>query len=219
MAYLAHMIKAADLPGTIPLFPLPGALLLPRARLPLHLFEPRYLQMLDDTLKTEHRLIGMIQPLEAPGAEKRLHAIGCAGRVTQLSETEDGRYMITLSGISRFRIRSEAEGFTPYTRADVSWDGFDVDFGQPERDAGFKRAAFMDLLSRYFEAMALSTDWSSLKDAEDELLINSLSMLCPFDAEEKQALLEAPSLTTRRETLVTLIEFALRGGTEDEPLQ
>ena len=219
MAYLAHMISAADLPGTIPVFPLPGALLLPRARLPLHLFEPRYLQMLDDTLKTQHRLIGMIQPLEAPGAEKRLHAIGCAGRVTQFSETEDGRYMITLSGISRFRIRSEAEGFTPYIRADVSWDGFDADIGQPEEDGAFDRGSFMDLLERYFDAMSLSTDWDSLKEAEDELLINSLSMLCPFDAEEKQALLEAPSLTTRRETLVTLIEFALRGGSQEELLQ
>jgi len=219
LAYLAHMMSSADLPGTIPVFPLPGALLLPRARLPLHLFEPRYLQMFDDTLKTQHRLIGMIQPLEAPGAEKRLHVIGCAGRVTQFSETEDGRYMITLSGISRFRLRAESEGFTPYIRADVSWDGFDVDLGGPEKDTGFNREAFMDLLERYFEAMSLSTDWSSLKEAEDELLINSLSMLCPFDAEEKQALLEAPSLTTRRETLVTLIEFALRGGAQEEVLQ
>ena len=219
MAYLGRMMQAADLPGTIPVFPLPGALLLPRARLPLHLFEPRYLQMLDDTLKTSHRLIGMIQPLEAPGAEKRLHAIGCAGRVTQFSETEDGRYMITLSGISRFRLRAETEGFTPYIRADVSWDGFDPDFGKVEEDRGFDRDAFMDLLSRYFEAMSLSTDWSSLKEAEDELLINSLSMLCPFDPEEKQALLEAPSLSTRRETLVTLIEFALRGGGQEDAMQ
>ena len=210
------MMTAADLPGTIPVFPLPGALLLPRARLPLHLFEPRYLQMLDDTLKTSHRLIGMIQPLEAPGEEKRLHAIGCAGRVTQFSETEDGRYMITLSGISRFRIRTEADGFTPYIRADVSWDGFGADLGRVEVDNQFDRETFMDLLARYFDAMSLSTDWSSLKEAEDELLINSLSMLCPFEAEEKQALLEAPSLTTRRETLVTLIEFALRGGGQED---
>lgn len=213
------MMQAADLPGVIPIFPLPGALLLPRARLPLHLFEPRYLQMLDDALKTSHRLIGMVQPLEAPGAEKRLHAIGCAGRVTQMSETEDGRYMITLSGISRFRIATEVEGFEPYRKADVSWAGFDADLGQPETDKGFEREGFMDLLSRYFDAMSLSTDWSSLKEAEDELLINSLSMLCPFDAEEKQALLEAPSLTTRRETLVTLIEFALRGGAQEEMIQ
>jgi Lon protease-like protein len=214
------MLSSADLPDTIPVFPLPGALLLPRARLPLHLFEPRYLQMLDDTLKTTHRLIGMIQSREVPGSEeKRLHSIGCAGRVTQMSETEDGRYMITLSGISRFRVKQEVTGFTPYRRCDVSWDGFDADLGPTETDAGFDREPFLDLLGRYFEAMSLSTDWDSLKEAEDELLINSLSMLCPFDPEEKQALLEAPSLSTRRETLVTLIEFVLRGGAPEDALQ
>ncbi|MEM9755587.1 MAG: LON peptidase substrate-binding domain-containing protein [Pseudomonadota bacterium] len=213
------MMAGVDFPGTIPVFPLPGALLLPRARMPLNIFEPRYLQMLDDTLKTSHRLIGMVQPLEAPGGVKRLHSIGCAGRVTQFSETEDGRYMITLSGISRYRIREEVSGFTPYVRTDVSWDDFRADTGGTETDASFDRAAFLDLLSRYFEAMSLSTDWDTLKEAEDELLINSLSMLCPFDPEEKQALLEAPSLTTRRETLVTLIEFSLRGGSQEEVLQ
>ncbi|MCU4652455.1 LON peptidase substrate-binding domain-containing protein [Roseibacterium sp. SDUM158016] len=214
------MMTAADLPDTIPVFPLPGALLLPRARLPLHIFEPRYLAMLDDTMKTSHRLIGMVQPREVPGSqEKRLHAIGCAGRLTQFSETEDGRYMITLSGISRFRIREEVSGFTPYRRCDVSWEGFSADLGPVEHDEGFRRKEFLDLLGRYFEALSLSTDWNSLKEAEDELLINSLSMLCPFDPEEKQALLEAPSLSTRRETLVTLIEFALRGGSQEETMQ
>ncbi|MEM7722534.1 MAG: LON peptidase substrate-binding domain-containing protein [Pseudomonadota bacterium] len=214
------MIPFNDLPDTIPVFPLPGALLLPRARLPLHIFEPRYLAMLDDTMKTSHRLIGMVQPREVPGSdEKRLHAIGCAGRLTQFSETEDGRYMITLSGVSRFRVRQEVTGFTPYRRCDVSWEGFSSDLGGTETDKGFDREKFMDLLSRYFSAMELSTDWESLKDAEDELLINSLSMLCPFDPEEKQALLEAPSLSTRRETLVTLIEFVLRGGAPEDALQ
>lgn len=214
------MIKPADLPQTIPVFPLPGALLLPRTRLPLHIFEPRYLAMLDDTLKTSHRLIGMVQPREVPGStEKRLHSIGCAGRVTQFSETEDGRYMITLAGMSRFRVNEEVAGFTPYRRCDVSWDGFDADLGPTEHDPTFQREAFLDLLGRYFDAMNLSTDWDSLKEAEDELLINSLSMLCPFDPEEKQALLEAPSLSTRRETLVTLIEFALRGGSDEETMQ
>jgi Lon protease-like protein len=209
-----------DLPDTIPVFPLPGALLLPRARLPLHIFEPRYLQMLDDALKTKHRLIGMIQPREVPGAaEKRLHAIGCAGRLTGFSETEDGRYMVTLSGISRFRMLQEVQGFTPYRRCQVEWAPFARDLGGAESDAGFKRAEFMAGLKRYFEAMELSTDWGSLKGADEELLINSLSMLCPFAPEDKQALLEAPSLTTRRETLVTLIEFALRGGNGDEVMQ
>jgi Lon protease-like protein len=213
-----RMLTAADLPDTIPVFPLPGALLLPRARLPLHIFEPRYLAMLDDTMKTSQRLIGMIQPLEGRGAD-RLHAIGCAGRLTAFSETEDGRYMITLSGVSRFRVKEEVTGFAPYRRCDVSWAGFERDLGSPEADTGFERGEFFEILARYFDAQGLSTDWGSLKEAEDELLINSLSMLCPFEPEDKQALLEAPSLTTRRETLVTLIEFALRGGPGEETMQ
>ena len=214
------MFSATDLPDTIPVFPLPGALLLPRARLPLHIFEPRYLAMLDDTLKTQHRLIGMIQPYETLGSTgSRLHRIGCAGRLGGFSETEDGRYMITLSGISRFRVLEEIEGFTPYRRCKVSWDGFARDLGPVEKDSGFDRDRFFDLLGRYFEDQSLKTDWESLQEAEDELLINSLSMLCPFEPEDKQALLEAPSLSTRRETLVTLIEFALRGGTSEEIMQ
>lgn len=214
------MTKRVDLPSVIPLFPLPGALLLPRARLPLHLFEPRYLAMFDDCLKTPERLIGMIQPCEVPqDCAKRLHAIGCAGRVTAFSETEDGRYMITLTGISRFRLVKEVAGFTPYRRGEVEWGGFERDQGPVENDPAFRRAPFMDLLSRYFSAMELSTDWGSLKEADDELLINSLSMLCPFLPEDRQALLEAPTLATRRETLVTLFEFALRRGSGEEIMQ
>ena len=212
------MRKPADLPDTIPVFPLPGALLLPRARLPLHIFEPRYLAMLDDALKTPERLIGMIQPRERAGPTPALHRIGCAGRVSAFSETEDGRYMITLTGISRFRIREEVSGFTPYRRAKVEWDAFARDLGQGDKDEEFDRPTFLTLLERYFADRGLSTDWSSLREAEDELLINSLSMLCPFEPEEKQALLEAPRLSTRRETLVTLMEFALH-GCDDGTLQ
>lgn len=214
------MFSAADLPDTIPLFPLPGALLLPRARLPLHIFEPRYLAMLDDALKSPHRLIGMIQPQDVPvGCDDKLHQIGCAGRVTGFSETEDGRYMITLTGISRFRTTEVLAGFTPYIRASVDWRGFDRDLGGAEHDTGFDRDRFLPLLERFFRARELDTDWTSLKQADDELLINSLSMLCPFPPEDKQALLEAPSLTTRRETLVTLMEFALRSDGSDEVMQ
>lgn len=208
----------ADLPATIPIFPLPGALLLPRARLPLHIFEPRYLAMVEDTLKTPERLIGMIQPVE-PGNPARLHVIGCAGRLTAFSETEDGRYMISLSGASRFRIRREVDGFTPYRRCEVSWDGFGRDRGPPEKDPGLEREPFMRLLNRYFQAQGLSTDWDAVREAEDELLINSIAMLCPFPPEDKQALLEAPTLTERRETLVALIEFALHGGPTGEVMQ
>jgi hypothetical protein len=220
------MIRSFDMPDILAVFPLPGALLLPRARLPLHIFEPRYLAMIDDALKTPHRLIGMIQPREMPDdrrataeGAKRLHAIGCAGRITALSETDDGRYMITLTGISRFRVVEEVAGFTPYRRTQVDWSAFGRDRGGPESDPGLDRPAFLNALRRFFEAEGLATDWSSLSEAEDELLINSLSMLCPFAPEDRQALLEAPSLQTRRETLVTLIEFALRGGAEEERMQ
>jgi Lon protease-like protein len=213
------MPLSADLPETIAIFPLPGALLLPRARLPLHIFEPRYLAMIDDTLKTQARLIGMIQPFEAPGGADRLHSIGCAGRITAFSETEDGRYMITLSGVSRFRVLREVEGFTPYRRCDISWAGFEHDRGLTEKDPGLDREPFLDLLNRFFRSQGLSTDWDAVREAEDELLINSLSMLCPFPPEDKQALLEASTLPTRRETLVTLIEFSLHGGEAGEVMQ
>ncbi len=213
------MMTAADLPDTIPVFPLPGALLLPRARLPLHIFEPRYLAMLDDCMKTSHRLIGMIQPHDTPQGDRRLHTIGCAGRLTGFAETEDGRYMITLTGISRYRITAEVSGFSPYLKADVTWSDFARDLGPTEHDPAFRRKPFLALLARYFAAQELATDWDALTEAEDELLINSLSMLCPFEPEDRQALLEAPSLQTRRETLVTLIEFALRGGTGEEVMQ
>lgn len=213
------MMNQSDLPETVPVFPLPGALLLPRARLPLHLFEPRYLQMFEDALKTSHRLIGMAQPHDGPGGKDKLHAIGCAGRITQFSETEDGRYMITLSGMSRFRIKQEISGFSPYRKAEVSWNGFERDLGDVEIDHGFDRPKFLTLLEKYFVAQDLQSDWESLKEADEELLINSLSMLCPLDPEDRQALLEAPCLATRRETLTTLIEFALRGGNSEETLQ
>ncbi|CUH75552.1 LON peptidase substrate-binding domain-containing protein [Tropicibacter naphthalenivorans] len=209
------MTWITDLPGTLPVFPLPGALLLPRSRLPLHIFEPRYLAMVDDCLKTDTRLIGMVQPNPRPEADGALHLIGCAGRVTQFSETEDGRYMITLAGISRFRITQEIEGFSPYRRCEVSWDGFEQDRKGPEQDKAFDRAAFLSLLDRYFTAHELSADWDTLQEADDELLLNSLSMLLDLSPEDKQALLEAPSLATRRETLITLIEYDLRGGEED----
>lgn len=214
------MASKIDLPDTIAVFPLPGALLLPRARLPLHLFEPRYLAMFEDALKTDHRLIGMVQPRDGAGpSDRALQSIGCAGRISAFSETEDGRYMITLAGMSRFRITREISGYSPYLKADVNWDGFERDLGPAEKDPGFDREPFLDLLSRFFAAQDIQTDWEGLNQAEDELLINSLAMLCPFEPEDKQALLEAPSLVTRRETLVTLIEFALLGGGSDNLVQ
>jgi Lon protease-like protein len=178
--------------------------------------------MLEDALKTPHRLVGMIQPCGGPDgdpAKARLHQIGCAGRVTAMQETEDGRYLITLSGICRFRLGEMQEGFTPYLRAAVEWSSFERDLGRAEKDPEFDRPAFLQVLARFFDTAQLSSDWDSLKEADPELLINSLSILCPFDPEEKQALLEAPTLGNRRETLMTLMEFALRSSGEDGTLQ
>ena len=210
------MPEKIDLPKSIPIFPLPKAVLLPRSRLPLHIFEPRYLAMIEDCLKTPNRLIGMVQPT---GSDDRLHSIGCAGKLTQFSETEDGRYMITLTGVSRYRIENEIDGFTPYRRFNVSWDSFEKDRESPIQDSKFDRKSFFELLKKFLEGEGLSTDWETLQQADNELLINSLSMMLDFDLEDKQALLEAPSLQTRRETLTTLFEFSLRGGSDDEVLQ
>lgn len=170
--------------------------------------------MVDDMLRTDARIIGMLQPRKMPDGREGLHRIGCAGRITQFSETEDGRYMVTLTGVSRFRLSEELSVTTPYRQCTVSWDGFDADRGVSETDDGLDKTRFMALLKRFFESQGLSADTQSLNDADDELLINSLSMLLDFDPEEKQALLEAPSLRTRRETLVTLMEIALRGGSD-----
>jgi Lon protease-like protein len=214
---LSRRFSPSDLPDVIPVFPLPGALMLPRARLPLNIFEPRYLAMLDDAMRSDHRLIGMIQPLERRGDKPpELRRIGCAGRVTSLSETDDGRYLIALTGVCRFRVREEVEGFTPYRRVAADWSGFERDLALDcDRDPDFDRKGFLGLLKRYFEASRLSSDWSTLEEAEEELLINSLSMLCPFAVEEKQALLEAPRLPERRETLCALMEFAIASGGDD----
>ena len=211
------MISAADLPDTIPLFPLPGAIVLPRAFLPLRIFEPRYLAMLDDVLKSKHRLIGMIQP--NPADDDALHSVGCAGRVTGFQEAEDGRYLVTLTGVSRFAILDEEEGFTPYRRANVDWSDYHGDLTKQDHDSGFNRDRMLPLLRRYLKHMDLSTDWESLAQAGDELIVNSLSMMLPFDVEDKQALLEAPTLTARHDILSTLMEFALHNDGAGDKLQ
>lgn len=212
------MILAANLPKLLPLFPLSGAVLLPRARLPLNIFEPRYLTMFEDVLKTRERLIGMIQPLNIE-TDTPLHVVGCAGRVSSFTETDDGRYMVSLTGISRFVIKEQIEGAEPYLQARISWQEFERDLSGAEQDAGFDRNNFLNLLERFFAIKELDTDWDNLKKAEVEMLVNSLSMLSPFPPEDKQALLETTTLTSRRETLVTLMEFALRRGGNKEVMQ
>lgn len=214
---MKKMFSLSNLPTSIPVFPLTGALVLPRARLPLNIFEPRYLQMIDDALKTDHRLIGMIQTRDVPTdiGDPPLHKIGCAGRITSFTETDDGRYLISIKGVSRYRVLECHSGFSPYINADVEWANFERDLGPEEVDTSFDRSVFLKQLEAYFDANELQTDWDSLKDASEEMLINSLSMMCPFDPEERQALLESPCLKTRRETVATLMAFSLKSGNDD----
>ena len=146
------MINPADLPDTLPLFPLSGAVLLPRARLPLHIFEPRYLAMLEDCLKSERRLIGMIQPRSDGTDLPPLAQVGCAGRLTSFSETEDGRYMVTLTGIARFTLIAEVPGFVPYRRARIDFTAFLQDLSPPQPDPGLNRKLFLKNLARYLQA-------------------------------------------------------------------
>jgi Lon protease-like protein len=148
--------------------------------------------------------------------EEVLHKIGCAGRLTRFSEADDGRYIITLSGISRFRLQSSITGFTPYLKYEIDWTSFVADISSKEIDTSFNRPAFLALLDQFLSFAGLSTDWENLKDADEETLINTLSMLCPFSAEEKQALLEAPNLQNRRETLTSLMQFAMMGDNGDK---
>lgn len=212
------MLRRFDLPDTIPLFPLPGAVLMPRGRLPLQIYEPRYLQLIEDVLKTSHRLIGMIQPQE--GELEDLAKVGCAGRIASFTEVDDGRYMITLGAVSRFRLSSIRPGFTPYLMGDVDWSDYPQDRGlQPETDVGFNRTDLLSRLRRFMESHELSTDWDAAETVDDEMLVNSLSMLLPFHVEEKQALLEARSLSDRRALLDGLMEYALRSGDKEETIQ
>lgn len=209
------MPRVGDMPAALPLFPLPGAVLMPRARLPLQIFEPRYLQMFDDALKSGHRLIGMIQPIG-----DGLARVGTAGRISAFSEMDDGRMMVSLKAVSRFHLGEVEEGFAPYLRGRADWSGFSADLSAAcEYDPRFDREPFLARLERYLKVRELSTDWHVTDEAEDEMLVNALAMLLPLEVEEKQALLEAKTLIARRELLDGLIEFALHGGAREETLQ
>ncbi|HEY8268408.1 MAG TPA: LON peptidase substrate-binding domain-containing protein [Xanthobacteraceae bacterium] len=211
----------ADLPAKLAVFPLAGALLLPRGELPLNIFEPRYLAMIDDALKAE-RLIGMIQPDESKGSSQHpeLFKVGCAGRITQLAESGDGRYLLTLTGIARFRILEELAATTAYRQCRVDFAPFAGDFVPQHGEEAVDRPALMRTLKAYLEANRMEADWSDIKNAPTEALVNGLSMMSPYGAREKQALLEAPDLKTRAETLIAVTEMALatRDGSET-PLQ
>jgi Lon protease-like protein len=215
----------ADLPEIIPVFPLPGALLLPRGQMPLNMFEPRYLAMVDDSLRDGHRLIGMIQPDIAHSPKNSdkpaLFRVGCVGRITQLAESGDGRYILELTGISRFRVVEELEVLTAYRQCKVDFftyvDDFTARMGEDEVD----REALLSVLADFLKANNLKVDWEGVESAPNEALVNALAMMSPYGPAEKQAMLEAPDLKTRAEILiaVTEMDLAKKRTSGDPPLQ
>jgi Lon protease-like protein len=200
-----------SLPDVIPVFPLAAALLLPRADMPLNIFEPRYLAMVEAALCGD-RVIGMVQPDPAaspsPSAESALCSVGCAGRITSFAETGDNRYMITLTGIARFRVVEELATSTPFRRCHVTAVPFAVDFSGAGNDA-VDRNSVLKTFNAYLQAHNLDADWEAVGRASNETLVNTLAMMAPFGAAEKQALLEAPDLRARAETLVAITEMSL----------
>ncbi len=205
--------SSKELPGTLRLFPLTGAVLLPRGELPLNIFEPRYLAMVDSAIASD-RLIGVIQPLPGDGVENpKLYAIGCAGRLTHFSETGDGRYIVTLSGVSRFRILTEqSAGAAPFRCADVAYEGFAHDLEPGAGADAVDRVRMTGMLRKFAQSAKLEVDWASVDAAPTETLVNALAMMCPFGAQEKQSLLEAIDLRTRAEILIGLAQFDLARG-------
>jgi Lon protease-like protein len=213
----------SDLPGAIPLFPLTGAILLPGGQLPLNIFEPRYLAMFDDAMRGD-RIIGMVQPLDGldspPGFAPALRPVGAAGRITQLSETGDGRYFVVLSGIARFRILSELATDQPYRQARVDFSGFSEDFAAEETVAAHQRADLNAVAFDLAQALRLEIARKDVESMPDADMISVFSMIGPFDHAEKQALLEAPDLAARAELLLALGEIALTRATKTaKPLQ
>lgn len=210
-------VKASDLPQVIPIFPLGGAILLPRGQLPLNIFEPRYLNMIDDAMAGD-RIIGLIQPAGGPVHQPSLTAVGCAGRITGFAETSDGRYLITLTGVARFRVAAELSSPTPYRQVRAEFAHYEADLSSPA-DGPFDRTGFLEALKLYLERRQLEIDWETAGAAPHEALVNSLSMALPFEPAEKQALLEAIDLSNRAESLKALLRIdAAEPGDGDTPV-
>jgi Lon protease-like protein len=210
-----------DLPEIIPVFPLPGALLLPRGQMPLNIFEQRYLALVDDSFRDGHRLIGMIQPdvAHSPDEEKpALFRVGCVGRITQLAEAGDGRYILELTGVARFKVLEELTVLTPYRQCKVDYFPFIDDFTARKGEEDVDRDALLAVLTDFLKANNLKVDWEGVESAPNEALVNALSMMSPFGPPEKQALLEAPDLKTRAEILIAVTEMDLaKKRTSGEP--
>jgi len=206
----ARYLTPDDLPNVIPVFPLSGALLLPGAQLPLNIFEPRYLVLMDDALATK-RLIGIIQPslelLPNGKPSNGLCNVGCIGRITSIAETGDGRYITSLTGVCRFRVIEELTVMTPYRQCRIA--PFAHDLSGNDDETTVDRKALLGAFKAYLDANTLEADWESVEKAGNATLVNSMSMMSPYGPAEKQALLEAPDLKARAETLVAITELVL----------
>jgi uncharacterized protein len=213
--------KPTDLPKQIPVFPLSASLLLPRTDLPLNIFEPRYLAMIEDAMKGE-RVIGIIQPVENDESDApKLEAVGCAGRLTSYSETDDGRLLITITGVARFNLKREVAAKMPYRVFNVDYKPFAIDFVNETGARSVNRDQLITAFREYLEANNMSADWNEVSAVSTEVLVNTLSLLAPYPAREKQALLEAPDLKSRADVLVALTEMALAksGGAKPQRMQ
>jgi len=205
-----------ELPQIMPIFPLAGVLLLPGGKLPLNIFEPRYLAMAADALAGT-RMIGMVQPIAADGAgakegdQPSVYKMGCAGRITQFSETDDGRYLLTLSGLCRFAIMKELPLQRGYRRIIADWNRFEADMADPA-PVSIDRERMMRALKSYFHLQQINANWEAIKETPDDRLVTSLAMICPFAANEKQALLECPDANERARVITALMEMALLGS-------
>ncbi len=209
--------RLEELPEILPVFPLTGALLLPGGRLPLNIFEPRYLAMVEDALG-DRRMFGMIQPdANRPETEHgpALYRAGCLGRLSSFSETDDGRYLITLTGLVRFDVADELPMHRGYRRVRTDYRRFAADLIEAPVPAGFERAELLEALRGYFDRQGFDANWESIEAMDSHHLVTSLAMICPFDPLEKQALLEAVSLTERAQTLRTLLRIDMHETPHD----
>lgn len=200
------IVRISDLSDIVPVFPLGGVILLPRAQLPLNIFEPRYLNMVDDAMAGD-RLIAMVQTQGGSAIKPDLAEVGCVGKITSFSETSDGRYLITLTGVCRARITSELPVQSPYRQCRLDYAPYEDDLAEEQELEGFDRDRLVSALSNYLRRRQLDIDWDTADQAPSEPLINSLSIALPFEPASKQLLLEAPSLETRAEALVALLEI------------
>ena len=221
MSFDPEMIS--ELPETVPVFPLEGVLLLPRGQLPLNIFEPRYLQMFEDALG-KGRLLGLVQPYDDEGGTDNLQRVGCLGRISSFSETDDGRMVVSLTGVARFAVAEELNVLTPYRQIRADYRPFESDLIADVGSIDVNREGVLDVLKRYLEANGMSADWPAIESSNNEALVNSLCIISPYGAQEKQAMLEAATLAERAEILIALTEMVLAqlgqsGGANDNAVQ